>query len=110
MDEGGEPMYRKMYQKLLIIGFSERVILLCLLIVSFFVLFYIIRMAIYFLIKHRCYHLLVYLVTFLIIFLLTKDRLEEFNINHSLYLYLLSLVAGCLTIRLLYKKIIRKYP
>lgn len=102
-------MYQTIYQKLLIIGFSERFILLCLLIVSFFVLFYIIRMAVYFLLKHRCYHLLVYFVTFLIIFLLTKDQLEEFNINQSLYLDLLCLVAAWIAIRLLYKKIIRKF-
>lgn len=102
-------MYRKIFQKLLIIGFSERLIILCLLIVSFFILFYLIRMAIYVLIKHRCYHVLVYVVSFLILFILTKDRLEEININQNLYLYLLSLVAGLLAIRLIYKKITQKY-
>lgn len=103
-------MFQSIYQRLLIIGFSERFILLCLLIVLFFVLFYFLRTAVYFLVKHRCYHLLVYLVTFLIIFILTKDRLEDLNFDDSLYLYLLSLVAGCLAIRLLYKKLTRKYP
>lgn len=92
-------MFQSIYQRLLIIRFSER-----------FVLFYFLRTAVYFLVKHRCYHSLVYLVTFLIIFILTKDRLEDLNFDDSLYLYLLSLVAGCLAIRLLYKKLTRKYP
>ncbi len=98
MDIGGRTNVSNNLSKIINYWFSER-----------FILFYLIRMAVYFLLKHRCYHLLVYIVTFLIIFLLTKDQLEEFNMNRSLYLDLLSLVAAWIAIRLLYKKIIRKF-
>ncbi|GAA4071231.1 hypothetical protein [Amphibacillus indicireducens] len=102
-------MLRTIYQKLIIIGFTERFILICLLIISFFILFYLIRWAVYYLLKKRLFNLLVYLITFLIIFLLTKDRLKQLSLlDSSSYLYVLSLFSGYLMIQLLSKKIIQK--
>lgn len=102
-------MLRTIYQKLMIIGFTERFILICLLIISLLILFYLIRWAVHYLLKRHLFNLLVYLITFLIFLSLTKDRLKTlYLLDRNLYLYVLSLFSAYLAIRLLYKKIIKK--
>jgi len=102
-------MLRTIYQKLMIIGFTERFIIICLLIISLLILFYLIRWAVHYLLKRHLFNLLVYLITFLIFLSLTKDRLKTlYLLDRNLYLYVLSLFSAYLAIRLLYKKIIKK--
>lgn len=102
-------MLRTIYQKLMIIGFTERFILICLLIISLLILFYLIRWAVHYLLKRHLFNLLVYLITFLIFLSLTKDRLKTlYLLDRNLYLYVLSLFSAYLAIRLLYKKITKK--
>lgn len=109
-ERGEEDMFRTIYQQLLILGFSEKMIILTILFISFFLIFIFIRPVVSYLIKKKCYTLLSYVFTFLIIFLITKEWSKDLvvTLDFKLYLYLFSIVAGILAIQLLYKKIVRK--
>jgi len=104
--KGVGQMFETIYQKLIIIGFTDKMILLTILTVCYLLLYLIMRRVIFVLIKYRCYNLLSYLTAFLIIFLITKDQIIQ--TNHLIYMYLLCLIGSYLTIQLLFKKIIRK--
>ncbi|MBU5595284.1 hypothetical protein KQI76_08970 [Amphibacillus sp. MSJ-3] len=103
-------MFLRIYQQLLILGFSEKTIFLAGFSIGFFCVFLIIRPIIYYLISKRCYTLLSYLFTLLLILLLINEWLTDLrDLNLNLYLYFFSLVTGLLSVRLIYKKIVRKH-
>jgi len=102
-------MLYQIYQKLLILGLTEEIISFTFLFISFFILFFLIRPVVCFLIRTKCYTLLSFLFAFLLIFSLTREWLREIaSFDLKIYLYLLSVVASILTVRLLYKKVVKK--
>ena len=102
-------MLETIYQKLIILGFTENFIVVSLLVISFFIILIIIQPAIHLLIKYRCDMLIAYFLSLLIIFLIAKEQVERyFDFTNDSYIYFFSLVTGLLTIRLTLKKISEK--
>lgn len=102
-------MLESIYQKLIILGFSETVIIVAVLIICFFAFFLIIRQIVYYLIKYRCDNLIACLVSCLLIFSLANKLLEQhIALNSRVYLYAFSLAISLITIQLMFKKITEK--
>ena len=102
-------MLETIYQKLMILGFSDTIVIVTLLMIVFFIVLLILRFVIRFLINNQCETLISYIVSLLIIFLLVNEAVgDSWYFELQVYLYFITLATSILTLQLIYKKIIEK--